>query len=314
MDNFAKNKLLSKVARLYYIENYLQKDIAKKLSLSRVAVSRLLSKAKAQKIVEIKINKIKGDYQDIELKIEEKFKINECVVVPSYDNDLNVFKEIADLLSNILDRMVVNNDYIGVSWGTSLGVISEYLTVEKKENIKVVPIIGGLGGIDKGINSNTIAKNFADSFGGISYVINCPAVLESVENKKLLENDSNINQIFKLSEKINIAVVGASDLGSESSLYKFSYYSKKDFDYLTKLGAVGVVNLGSIDKNGDHVPNVVDERTIALSIDKLKSIKNVILIAISKRKKDVIKAALKSKMIKVFLTDEETAKAILEDN
>ena len=314
MDNFAKTKLLSKVARLYYIENYMQKDIAKKLSLSRVAISRLLSKAKAQKIVEIKINKIKGDYQDLELKIEEKFKINECAVVPSYDNDLNVFKEIADLLSNILDRMVVNNDYIGVSWGTSLGVISEYLTVEKKENIKVIPIIGGLGGIDKGINSNTIAKNFADSFGGISYVINCPAVLGSVENKKLLENDGNTNQIFKLSEKINIAVVGASDLSPESSLYKFSYYSKKDFDYLTKLGVVGVVNLGSIDRNGNHIPNVIDEKTIAISIDKLKNIKNVILIAISKRKKDVIKAALKGKMIKVFLSDEETAKAILEDN
>ncbi|MCL6087146.1 MAG: hypothetical protein M1475_01925 [Actinobacteria bacterium] len=314
MDNFAKAKLLSKVARLYYIENYLQKDIAKKLSLSRVAVSRLLSKAKAQKIVEIKINKLKGDYQDLELEIEKKFKINECVVVPSYENDLNIFKEIADSLSNILDRMVVNGNYIGVSWGTSLGVISEYLSVEKKENIKVIPIIGGLGGIDKGINSNTIAKNFADSFGGISYVINCPAVVESVENKKLLENDTNINQIFKLSEKINIAVVGASDLGSESSLYKFSNYLKKDFDYLTKLGVVGVVNLGSIDKNGNHVPNVIDERTIALSIDKLKNIKNVILIAISRRKKDVIKAALKSKMIKVFLTDEETAKVILEDN
>jgi len=314
MDNFAKTKLLSKVARLYYIENLLQKDIAKKLCISRVAVSRLLSKAKVQKIVEIKINKPDGNYQDMELKIEEKFKINECVVVPSYDNDLNIFKEMADLLSNILDRMVVNNDYIGVSWGTSLGVISEYLTVEKKENIKVIPIIGGLGDIDKGINSNSIAKNFAGSFGGISYVINCPAVLESVENKKLLENDSNINQIFKLSEKINIAIVGASDLGTESSLYKFSYYSKKDFDYLTKLGAVGVVNLGSIDKNGNHVPNVIDERTIALSIDKLKKIKNVILIAISKRKKDVIKAVLKSRMIKVFLTDEETAKAILEDN
>ncbi|MHB8280912.1 MAG: sugar-binding domain-containing protein [Candidatus Humimicrobiaceae bacterium] len=99
----------------------------------------------------------------------------------------------------------------------------------------------------------------------------------------------------------------------ESSLYKFSYYSKKDFDYLTKLGVVGVINLGSIDRNGNHIPNVIDERTIALSIDKLKNIKNVILISISRRKKDVIKAALKSKMIKVFLTDEETAKAILED-
>jgi len=314
MDNFAKTKLLSKVARLYYIENYLQKDIARKLSLSRVAVSRLLSKAKAQKIVEIKINKFKGAYQDRELEIEEKFKINECVIVSSYDDSLNIFKEIADSLSDILDRMVINGDYIGVSWGTSLGVISEYLTVEKKENIRVIPIIGGLGGIDKGINSNTIAKNFADSFGGISYVINCPAVLESAENKKLLENDSNVNQIFKLSEKINIAIVGATDLGTESSLYKFSYYSKKDVDYLTKLGVVGVVNLGSIDINGNHISNAVDERTIALSVDKLKNIKNVILIAVSKRKKDVIKAVLKSKMISVFLTDEETAKAVLEKN
>ncbi|MCL6087487.1 MAG: hypothetical protein M1475_03665 [Actinobacteria bacterium] len=313
MNNSANTKLLYKVARLYYIENYLQKDIAKKLSLSRVAVSRLLSKARAQKIVEIKINKIDGDYQDLELEIEKNFKINECVVVPNYDNDINIFKEIADLLSSILDRIVANGDYIGVSWGTSLGVISEHLNVEKKENIKVIPIIGGLGGIDKGINSNTIAKNFADSFGGISYVINCPAVLESVENKKLLENDVNTNQIFKLSEKIDIAIVGASDLGPESSLYKFSNYSQKDFDYLTGLGVVGVVNLGSIDKNGNHVPNIIDERTIALPIDKLKKIKNVILIAIGMRKKDVIKAALKSKLIKVFLTDEKTAEAILED-
>jgi len=117
-----------------------------------------------------------------------------------------------------------------------------------------------------------------------------------------------------LSEKINIAIVGATDLAPESSLYKFSYYSKKDFDYLTKLGVVGVINLGSIDRNGNHIPNAIDEKTIALSIDKLKNIKNVILIAISRRKKDVIKAALKSKMIKVFLTDEKTAKAILEDN
>ena len=313
MNNFINTKLLYKVARLYYIENYLQKDIAKKLSLSRVAVSRLLSKARAQKIVEIKINKFDGDYQDLELQIEEKFKINECTVVASYDNDINIFKEIADSLSSILDRIVANGNYIGVSWGTSLGVISEHLSVEKKENIKVIPVIGGLGGIDKGINSNTIAKNFADSFGGISYVINCPAVLESVENKKLLENDANSNQIFKLSEKIDIAIVGASDLGHESSLYKFSNYSQKDFDYLTGLGVVGVVNLGSIDKNGDHVPNIIDERTIALPIDKLKKIKNVILIAIGKRKKDVIRAALKSKMIKVFLTDEKTAEAILED-
>jgi DNA-binding transcriptional regulator LsrR (DeoR family) len=310
----AKRKLLAKVARLYYIEGYLQKDIAKKLSLSRVAVSRLLTKAKSQKIVEIKINYSDNDFQDLELAIEKKFKINECIVVPNSDNELFIFKSIAESLSNVLDRMVLNGDYIGVSWGTSLGTISEYLTVEKKEDIKVLPIIGGLGGIDKGINSNTIAKNFAESLGGISYVINCPAVLESAQNKKLLENDSNINEIFELSKKINIAILAASDIGEESSLYKFNYYSREDFDYLKSLGVVGVVNLGFIDINGNPVKNIFDDRSIALSLDKLRSIKNVILVATGNRKKDVTRAVLKSKIVSVFLTDEITAQLILKDS
>ncbi|MEI7616883.1 MAG: sugar-binding domain-containing protein, partial [Actinomycetota bacterium] len=167
---------------------------------------------------------------------------------------------------------------------------------------------------DKGINSNMIARNFAESLGGLSYVINCPAVLESAQNKKLLEKDSNINELFKLSEKINIAILATSDIGEESSLYKFNYYSKEDFDYLRSLGVVGVVNLGFIDISGKPVKNIFDDRSIALSLAKLRNIKNVILIVTGIRKKDVTRAVLKNKMVSVFITDEITAQAILKDS
>jgi deoxyribonucleoside regulator len=73
MNDLVKLKLISKVSQLYYLENYMQKDIAKKMSISRVAVSRILSKAKKLKLVEIKVNNLKDSFQNLELEIEKKF-------------------------------------------------------------------------------------------------------------------------------------------------------------------------------------------------------------------------------------------------
>lgn len=314
MKDSAKLKLISKVAQLYYLENYMQKDIAKKMSISRVAVSRILTKAKKLKLVEIKINNLKNTFQNLELEIEKKYKLKECIIVSTFENEKNTFIELSKYLSETLDRIVKSGDYIGVSWGYSLGVISENIEIKQKNNISVIPIIGSLGVIEEGINSNIIAKSFAQGFGGVSYLINSPAVLESVEAKRVMENEENNKKIFELSKNLDVAIVGASDLGPESTLYKFSNYKTEDFEYLTKIGVKGVVNLSSLDKDGNVLPNIVDERTMALSFDKLKKVKTVILIAVGARKKEIIEAALKSGIIKIFMTDEATARSINFDN
>jgi len=311
MTNEAKLKLVYKVAQLYYVENYMQKDIAEKLNINKVAISRMLAKAKKLKIVDIKIKSLSETFQDLELEIEKKYNLKECIVVSSFEKTKNTFIEIAKYLSEILNRIVKNNSSIGVSWGYSLGVISEHLDLEKKNNIKVIPIIGSLGVIEEGINSNIIARNLSEGFGGISYLINSPAVLENSQLKKAIEKDPNIKQIFELSKNLDVAIVGATNFDSGSSLYKFSSYNKKDFDYLTKMGVVGVVNLSSINNKGEIVHNDVDDRTIALPFDKLKNVDNVILVSVGIHKKDVIKAALKSGIIKIFMTDELTAKSVL---
>src|SRR5450830_211392 len=157
MNDSVKLKLISKVSQLYYLENYMQKDIAKKMSISRVAVSRILSKAKKLKLVEIKINNLKDSFQDLELVIEKKFKLKECIIVSSFENEKNTFIKLAKYLSETLDRIVKPQNYIGVSWGYSLGIISENIELKQKSNIRVIPIIGSLGVIEEGINSNVIA-------------------------------------------------------------------------------------------------------------------------------------------------------------
>ena len=49
--------LMFKVARLYYIDEFIQERIARRLNISKYKVNRILKKAKKEGIVQIKIIK-----------------------------------------------------------------------------------------------------------------------------------------------------------------------------------------------------------------------------------------------------------------
>ena len=53
--NQDRNKLLSKIAYLYYIENLNQSQIAAKLGIYRTSISRMLTEARNAGIVKIAI-------------------------------------------------------------------------------------------------------------------------------------------------------------------------------------------------------------------------------------------------------------------
>ena len=54
MTELEQDKLLSKIARLYYLEDMNQDEIAQKFHINRVRVSRYLKKARERDLVEIK--------------------------------------------------------------------------------------------------------------------------------------------------------------------------------------------------------------------------------------------------------------------
>lgn len=311
MNNIERKKFLSKIARLYYSERLTQQEIAGRLNISRTKVSRYLDEARKDKIVEIKINLPEEDYSNLEYRIEKSFKINECIVVPTFENNEEILKMMAGPLNNLFERILAGGSYLGIGWGSSLKGISDYINVRGKSDIKVVPIIGGLGKIGTGVHTNSVAKNIADRLGSISYMIHSPAVLDSKEIREIVENDSNTREIIKLYEKIDTALVGLSDIGPDSTLIKTGSFSLEEFKYLDSLGVVGDVNLIFINENGKHVPNRIDERIVRISPDRLKKVKNVIGVAFGRRKLKVILGALKGGLVNILFTDEKTAENII---
>lgn len=311
MNNIERKKFLSKIARLYYSERLTQQEIAGRLNISRTKVSRYLDEARKDKIVEIKINLPEEDYSNLEYRIEKSFKIKECIVVPTFENNEEILKMMAGPLNNLFERILAGGSYLGIGWGSSLKGISDYINVRGKSDIKVVPIIGGLGKIGTGVHTNSVAKNIADRLGSISYMMHSPAVLDSKEIREIVENDSNTREIIKLYEIIDTALVGLSDIGPDSTLIKTGSFSLEEFKYLDSLGVVGDVNLIFINENGKHVPNRIDERIVRISPDRLKKVKNVIGVAFGRRKLKVILGALRGGLINILFTDEETAENII---
>ncbi len=312
MNELERKRFLAKIARLYYLEGLTQQNIANKLNISRTKVSRYLTKARGEQIVEIKINHPAEDFSSLEYQIEKKYKIKECIIVSTLESDETTIEAMGGSLNNLLSRILQNGSYIGIGWGKSLRELSRYINIMEKNDIKVVPMIGGLGKTGTGVHTNSVAKNIADRMGGISYMIHAPAVLDNREVKEIVEKDSNVSEIMEMASKIGTALIGISDLGIDSTLIKTGSFTAEDFKYLEGLGVVGDVNLIFIDQYGNHVPNKIDERIVRVPLGRLKKIDHVIGVAFGKRKLKVLLGALRGQIINVLFTDEETAREVIK--
>jgi len=313
MDRIERIKLLSKISRLYYIDDYNQQAIAEKLNISRTKVSRYLTRAKKEKIIEVKINSPWEKFEELENLVEKTAGIKECIIVPTYEDIEEIYMQMAESLSDLFDRILKEDDFLGVGWGATLKSVSNYIEPVKKIKIKVIPLLGGLGKTGIGVHTNSVAKNLADRYGGESYVIHSPAVLDSREAKEILEKDSSVSEILAMFSSIDTAVIGMSDIGLKSTMIKTGNFKKEDFSYLKGLGIIGDVNLIFIDSSGRHIKNSLDYRIVRAPLEKLKKIKNVIGIAFGDTKIEVIKAALIGRIINILITDAETARKIMEN-
>ena len=312
MSELERKRFLAKIASLYYLEGLTQQSIANKLKISRTKVSRYLTRARSERIAEIKINYPAKDFSSLEYQIEKKYRISECIIANTLESSGATIEAMSGSLNNLMSRILKDGDHIGIGWGRSLREISKYINVMEKSDIKVVPMIGGLGKTGTGVHTNSVAKNIADRMNGISYMIHSPAVLDNREAKEIVEKDSNVSEIMEMSSKIDTAIIGMSDLSMDSTLIKTGSFTTEDFKYLESLDVVGDVNLIFIDEKGNHIPNRIDERIVRVPLSGLKKIDHVIGVAFGKRKLKILLGALRGQIINVLFTDEETAIEIIK--
>lgn len=306
-----KKNLLAKIARMYYLEEVNQKEIAQRLSMSMASVSRAVARAKQEGIVEIHVHDSAETDSELEASIEREYGVRECSVVRAhYADEDGATDSLAASLSDIISRVVLPGGVVGVSWGETLRAVSDRMT-PKDHGAHVVPIIGAMGTVETGIYPNAIAKSFAAKFGGHAYLVNTPAVFDNSETRISVQNERAFESIAALWASVDTAVVSVSGVTRQDSIYRFGIFTSEELHSLQSSGVRSAVNFDFLDCEGNHVVTEIDDRMIKLGMTRLREMRNLIVVASGTRKIPAIRAALRSGFVNVLVTDKQTAAGIV---
>lgn len=309
-------RLLYKIAYAYYEEGLTQLQIATRFRLSRPKVSRLLQEARDERVVTITLLPPSGGTANLESELERKFGLDEAVVV-SVSNPRNgkaVARELGPSAAETLIRSLQGNEIIGLAWGATISSMVDALPVSSPKNWTIVQMIGGLGPVNSNEHSTELVNRAARKLNAQYRLVPAPGIASNDSAAKALRSDTQIADTLALAAKADIAVVGLGVLSAESVLLQNGQIlSPNDLELLKDAGAAGDMILRFLDSRGKTLNLEINRRIIGLSLEQLKKIPRVIGVAGGEKKYDIIRAALRSGILKVLITDHATAKKLLEE-
>lgn len=309
-----RKKLLYKLAKAYYEDQLTQGQIGKRFGLSRIKVSRLLQQARDEKIIQITITPPPNSNAELERELEARYGLDEVVIVspPGYDN-LTIVQEIGPAAADCLFRSLQDSEVLGLSWGTTLLATVNALPVQNWPHMKVVQMLGGLGRPESETYGADLVVQIAQAFGAKPRMIPAPGIVSSKLVRDALLTDPQISDTLALVAKADVALVGIGKPIPGSVVMESGILTEKEFEQLQACGAVGDIALRFFDANGQAIDHEINDRIIGLDLAQIKRIPRVIGAAGGADKFEVIRAALRGKLISVLATDDKTAIRLLED-
>jgi len=297
--------LMIKVADLYYIHDMTQQQIANRLKISRVKVSRILTNAKKRGIIEVNINYPIDNCTQMERQFEKLFSLKEALIIFGKNRSKeSLFNEVTRIAAQYLLEKVQDGDIFGVSWGRTLRQMVDCIDLSRKK-VEIVQMLGNVGSND--VSADEIVRKLSAIFNGKHYFLPAPAIVDSEEIKNSIISDSTITQVFEKIKRVTIAMVGIGNLSKESGFVVSGYFNDNDLKVLKKIGAVGDMCGIFFNKNGRVCNTYFNRRVVGINMEQLRKIPHVIGVVSGPQKAMAILGALRSGVLDVLITDEITA-------
>lgn len=305
-----------KAASLYYMQNKSQKEVARILNISEPTVSRLLKRAKKEKIVSFVIEELYAECLELESKLKSRYGLAEAIVVPPADDptDAEIKKQAVALEgARYVQRIISPKDVLGIAWGGTMYHLIQYLNPCQKIEASFVTLHGSLSCCDYDLDVRTLVSRMAMAFGGKRYSLIEGGLADDKQAIEEIHKKEDVRQIFSLFDRITISVSGIGSLypHADSPLSRLQYLKMEEFAELKEKGVYGDLMLRFYDRNGQECESSLKDRTLAIDMDVYKQIPCKIIVVSGTQKSYTLYAVLKGGLADVLIVDYQLAKEIL---
>jgi DNA-binding transcriptional regulator LsrR (DeoR family) len=310
-------RLLTTVARLYYLQGLRQPQIATQLDLSQATVSRLLKRAHEEGIVRTTVGVPSGIFPELEEALQAIYGIKRAIVVDTLEDDAQIRRDLGAAAAHYLETTLKDGEIVGISsWSSTLLAMVEALhPLSAAVRAKVVQILGGVGNPAAEVHANSLTQRLARLLHGDAIYLSAPGVAGSAESKKVLLTDPFVWSTLDLFKDVTLALVGIGALEPSRLLASSgNIFAPEELALLRDRGAVGDICLRVFDRAGIPVVTPLDDRVVSMSLKELQKVRRAVGIAGGSRKYAAIRAALTGHWINVLITDRFTAERLADED
>jgi len=303
------DELIITAANLYYVERLTQKEIADRLGISRIAVTRMLKRADDEGFVQITVKRPLSDCIALDLRLERELGLHTARVVETGSSPDDTLENIGREGADFLYRYSVPGKRIGAAWSRTVSAILPYIRKPVEPPLCVNELAGTY------LNPSVpygVSWKLAERLGTQLETIPAPVLVQSAQARELIVSEHSVARAFANAARVHVALVGIGDLSSNSSIRETGYMNDAQLAELEGSGAVGDILMRFYDAKGCHVPMSFEDRTVSLGWDSICALPFVVAIAFGPSKLEAIRGAIAGRIIHALVTDRDTAEALLD--
>ena len=304
-----ENQALDAV-KLYYEAGLSQSEVAQRLGLSRPTVSKLIQYGKDRGYVSIRIHDPRESESSLAAELREAFSLSEVRLVVVPENGPDLVGQLGKVGAAVLAENVNDGDMVGVTWGSTMYSVARNLSRQERSGVEIIQLKGGVSYTTRVTNDFETITLFCNAFGAFARTLPLPVIFDSVEVKRLVEQEKHIRRVIEMGRDADVAVFTVGAIRPDAMLFNLGYLSETEKAGIAAR-AVGDICSRFIDDDGNACVPQLDERTVGITLADLRGIRTRLLVAGGEDKVVAIEAALRAGYATHLVIDAETAGQVL---
>ncbi|MCC8942215.1 Transcriptional regulator LsrR [Bradyrhizobium ivorense] len=297
---------------LYFIAGHTQDEIAKMLQVSRASAQRLVSLCLAERLITFRLEHPIAACMELASRLKERFELVHCEVVPSDPAAPLSTAGIAERSANLLEMTLRSETPVIVALGTGRAVraaVERVSPIERPDH-QIVSLVGNISADGSASFYDTVGR-LADRTGARHYPMPLPFLMSSEDERNRMVRIDPIARVRAVAAKADLRLIGIGQMDQKAQVHVDGFVTREELLEMMRLGAIGEVTGWAYDAKGRLIKGGTNKRLTSIP-PQIPAVSTTIAAAVGAGKVPAIKAALAGRVVNGLITDEATARAVLE--
>lgn len=297
---------------LYFIAGHTQDEIAKMLQVSRASAQRLVSLCLAERLITFRLEHPIAACMELASRLKARFELVHCEVVPTDPAAPLSTAGIAERSANLLETTLRAETPVIVALGTGRAVraaVERVSPIERPDH-QIVSLVGNISADGSASFYDTVGR-LADRTGARHYPMPLPFLMSSEDERNRMIRVEPIARVRAVAAKADLRLIGIGQMDQKAQVHVDGFVTREELLEMMRLGAIGEVTGWAYDAKGRLIKGGTNKRLTSIP-PQIPAESTTIAAAVGAAKVPAIRAALAGRVVNGLITDEATARAVLE--